>query len=521
MTTVFLDIPRQTPLHTYLADDVDIEPPCPPSLLEQAATVYSDLRQKLPWMAPANSDWLPLTCLMSWHNLREAIVVGDGNRLHIYVFSSGQDQQEGGGHWLTPIATPARPVKSVAWSPLSNTLVVGSNDGVYMWRLPSLDNEGVKASSFTHLPASALAVSLPERVRDLLRPPSALNRAADLLLMCPQGRLFCTVHSPASERRTLGQQLVVWDMYGLTGRPLPLSAGGPSSTLLSAATLGLVPLPGLNITCVQWSPSGQFIAVGCSNGVVVLVDTESWEQTPVCRVDGGGIEQLCWVTAVDCMLVQQQRRGGVAVDRGSGARGGLVYTLHLPDSGGGDRDKDLAETSAIHDTQLSSLPINLIDNRLKNLMQTFCLDKLLIDEPPRNGAQEEVGSELGMFCVVDIVTDAPRSDFIAVTFAYQHLLPEKSFKLPFVCLYLCSSRPHFSATFISIIDNQSSSNDGIDKLVVPEEVHFHRGQAPQRDVSTTRRDYSSAPVQMAVRWSNKVVSFSPCHVSVDRADYSS
>lgn len=67
----------------------------------------------------------------------------------------------------------------------------------------------------------------------------------------------------ASDRRTLGQQLVVWDMYGLTGRALPCSAGGPSAALLSAATLGFIPLPGLNITCVQWSPSGQFIAVGC------------------------------------------------------------------------------------------------------------------------------------------------------------------------------------------------------------------------------------------------------------------
>ena len=70
----------------------------------------------------------------------------------------------------------------------------------------------------------------------------------------------------------------------------------------------------------------------------MLIDTESWEQTPVCQVDGGGVEQLCWVSAVDCMMVQQPRGS----DLGAGACGGLVYTLHLPDSDGGDRDRDLA-----------------------------------------------------------------------------------------------------------------------------------------------------------------------------------
>lgn len=72
-----------------------------------------------------------------------------------------------------------------------------------------------------------------------------------------------------------------------------------------------------------------------SNGTVVLVDTETWEQTPVCRLRGtggawiglnscDGVRQLCWVSPVDCLLV-----GGT--DTG----GGEVYSLHVPDSGGG------------------------------------------------------------------------------------------------------------------------------------------------------------------------------------------
>jgi hypothetical protein len=69
---------------------------------------------------------------------------------------------------------------------------------VYLWRLPSLDNAGVKASSHTHLPAWSLAVSALDRARDLLRPPAARARAADLLAVSPQGRLFCTVLSPGA-----------------------------------------------------------------------------------------------------------------------------------------------------------------------------------------------------------------------------------------------------------------------------------------------------------------------------------
>ena len=67
----------------------------------------------------------------------------------------------------------------------------------------------------------------------------------------------------ASGQRTLGQQLYIWDMYSLTARAFHCSVGGAASSLLAAATLGLVPLGDQSITCVQWSPSGQFIAVGC------------------------------------------------------------------------------------------------------------------------------------------------------------------------------------------------------------------------------------------------------------------
>jgi hypothetical protein len=141
---------------------------------------------------------------------------------------------------------------------------------------------------------------------------------------------------------------------------------------------------------------------------------------------------------------------------------------------------------------------------------------MLIDESHNSGEMDEHGA----FYVADIVTDSLKSDYIAVSFAYKHVLPSKSFKLPFVCLYLCSSRPHFSATFISIIDNQSSSNDGIEKLIVPEEVSFHRRQGHARKGGSISSACGPAPVQVAVRWSNKVVSFSPCHVCADRPDYS-
>ena len=124
-----------------------------------------------------------------------------------------------------------------------------------------------------------------------------------------------------------------------------------------------------------------------------------------------------------------------------------------------------------------------------------------------------------MFCVADIVTDPLKSDFIAVCFAYQRRLARKSFRLPFVCLFLCSSRPHFSATFMSVIDSQSSSNDGLGRLVVPEEVSFHRtgGSTGQQGSSAAAAPSVSSPVQVAVRWSDKVVSFSPCLVRADRA----
>jgi hypothetical protein len=137
MTTTFLRIPQQA-AHTSLslADDVDIQPPRAPSLLQQVSARLQALRASLPGAVPARALLLPPRCLMSWHHLREAVVLADGNKLHVYVFSTegasvgaSECASEGEGHWLAPIATPARPIKSVAWSPLSNTLVVGSNDG--------------------------------------------------------------------------------------------------------------------------------------------------------------------------------------------------------------------------------------------------------------------------------------------------------------------------------------------------------------------------------------------------------
>ena len=162
-------------------------------------------------------------------------------------------------------------------------------------------------------------------------PPSPVVRVCLVFGVWSVCRVCVCVCVTASDQRTLGQQLCLWDMHTpLAARALNCSVGG-------------------RITCVQWSPSGQFLAVGGSSGCVVLVDTESWEQTPVCQVDGGGgggggggghggVQQLCWVSAVDCVMVQQQQQQGA---EGQG-QGGLVYTLHLPDSGGGDRDRDLA-----------------------------------------------------------------------------------------------------------------------------------------------------------------------------------
>lgn len=178
------------------------------------------------------------------------------------------------------------------------------------------------------------------------------------------------------------------------------------------------------------------------------------------------------------------------------------------------------------------------------------MDNKLIDDLVEDDQEPE-----GSFCVVDIATDNLKSDYIAVSFAYIHPSSpsfssasnsasapvSKSFKLPFVCLYLCSTRPHLSATFLSIIDNnqtaaaasagQSSSNDGIDKLVYPEEIRFnHPHQHPhghlydQLGGSSAQDDHhhfpsapSSAsfivPVQLAIRWSNTVVSVSPCQTN--------
>ena len=131
------------------------------------------------------------------------------------------------------------------------------------------------------------------------------------------------------------------------------------------------------------------------------------------------------------------------------------------------------------------------------------MDKRLIEDPESDGEEPK-----GAFCVADIATDNLKSDYIAVSFVYTHICAEKCFKLPFVCLYLCSTRPHFSTTFISIIDNQSSSNDGIARLIWPVEVRFNRQQLLGDAASAP-----CVPVQLAIRWSNKVLSFSPCHTN--------
>ena len=149
---------------------------------------------------------------------------------------------------------------------------------------------------------------------------------------------------------------------------------------------------------------------------------------------------------------------------------------------------------------------------LFGLHSLFSLDKRLIDDP---GSDDE--EPLGAFCVADIATDHLKSDYIAVSFEYKHTSnAEKSFRLPFVCLYLCSTRPHFSATFLSIIDNQSSSNNGIAQLIFPVEVSFNRNQLLEAGAgggggAGGRERGESVPVQVAIRWSNQVVSFSPCH----------
>ena len=60
----------------------------------------------------------------------------------------------------------------------------------------------------------------------------------------------------------------------------------------------------------------------------MLIDTESWEQTPVCRVDGNlGIEQLCWVNSVECIIIQQVHPDGT----GGVSRGGVVYSMRIPE----------------------------------------------------------------------------------------------------------------------------------------------------------------------------------------------
>ena len=149
------------------------------------------------------------------------------------------------------------------------------------------------------------------------------------------------------------------------------------------------------------------------------------------------------------------------------------------------------------------------------------MDNRLIQCP--NGDDEEPE---GVFYVVDMVVDNHKSNFVAVSFAYKHVLPEMCFKLPFVCLYLSSTRPHFSMTFISIIDSQNTSNDGIRHLVYPEELRFNHNRLLMGFVDDKEQDYDSnvddkdrikascatetPPVQLAVRWSNKVVSISPC-----------
>lgn len=145
-------------------------------------------------------------------------------------------------------------------------------------------------------------------------------------------------------------------------------------------------------------------------------------------------------------------------------------------------------------------------------MITCCksLDKNLIDDP---------GGAGGAFHVADIASD-DKCDYIAAAFGYSHACPGKCFRLPFVGLYLCSTRPHFSATFLSIIDNQSSSNDGIEGLIWPVEIRFNRSfcQGAAVPVHMTGAEAAAAQqVQVAVRWSNKVVSFSPCHVCTNKA----
>ena len=77
-----------------------------------------------------------------------------------------------------------------------------NDSGIYFWRLPTLDNDGIKHSTSTFVPSSGTEISgvpLLDYVRDVIRPTSALCRAVDVLSMSPQGRLFCTILSPGKK----------------------------------------------------------------------------------------------------------------------------------------------------------------------------------------------------------------------------------------------------------------------------------------------------------------------------------
>lgn len=156
----------------------------------------------------------------------------------------------------------------------------------------------------------------------------------------------------------------------------------------------------------------------------------------------------------------------------------------------------------MHNTAFSCscLSVGLIFFFVSFSLFVLSWDKLLISDRETD--------DTGCFFASLLAADQS-GNFVAVSFRYHHPLPHKSFALPFVCLYLLSTRPHLSLTFLSIIDNnnQRSSNQGISHLITPVEMEFSRSPAFCAETSGCG---PLSTVQLAVRWSNQVVSMSPC-----------
>ncbi len=171
-----------------------------------------------------SSSSLHTNRIIAWNQLRNVFAVAkipqlDHPLCEVYLNSNGE--------WLSPSLyhhVQGKMVLSMCWLPCSDSLVVGTNEGVCVWRIFGMAVEDNEQSwmSFSRNPNGS---------------------SVDYLQCSPQGRLFVTASH-------FDDGIHIWDSYLLTATSLSLG--------------------NFETRAMEWSPDGMHIIVGTRRVAVVL-----------------------------------------------------------------------------------------------------------------------------------------------------------------------------------------------------------------------------------------------------------